>query len=136
MQATGGPPGDSELGELLRQARASRALSLRDVARLAGFAASYLARLESGENRHPSPTILARLSSVLELEYETLLELAGHPRAPGRSSDPDARLRALARLVDVTALDEDELRELSEYAAYLRFRSRARRGRTDRRRRA
>jgi transcriptional regulator with XRE-family HTH domain len=136
MQATNPRSGDNELGDLLRQARASRGLSLRAVARAAGFAATYLQRLETGENHHPSPAILAGLSAALELEFETLLALAGHPGAPGASVDRDAGLRLLTRLIDVSALDEDQLRELAEYAAYLRFRGRSRRGRARRRRAA
>jgi transcriptional regulator with XRE-family HTH domain len=58
----------STLGEYLQAEREKAGLSQRQLAKLAGLHYSYLARLESGENDHPSPEMVLRIADVLELD--------------------------------------------------------------------
>ena len=53
-------------------------MSLQAVASGAGISAPYLLKLERGEVRTPSPRVLSRLGSMLDLEYFRLMELAGY----------------------------------------------------------
>ncbi|WP_329382385.1 helix-turn-helix domain-containing protein [Streptomyces sp. NBC_01716] len=82
---------DSELGRFLRSRRESvtpadvglpagsrrRTPGLRrsELAMLAGISVEYLARLEQGRDRHPSPEILAALADALRLSTEARGEL-------------------------------------------------------------
>ncbi|WP_405613018.1 helix-turn-helix transcriptional regulator [Streptomyces sp. NBC_01511] len=82
---------DSELGRFLRTRRESvtpadvglpgggrrRTPGLRrsELAMLAGISVEYLARLEQGRDRHPSPQILASLADALRLSVEARGEL-------------------------------------------------------------
>ncbi len=45
----------------------------------AGISAGYQFKLESGFVRTPSPRVLHRLGSVLGLQYQELMRLAGYP---------------------------------------------------------
>jgi transcriptional regulator with XRE-family HTH domain len=66
------------LGEELRTSRKSCRASLETVAGSAGISAPYLLKLERGEVNSPSPRVLARVASALDLSYLRLLELAGY----------------------------------------------------------
>jgi transcriptional regulator with XRE-family HTH domain len=59
----------------------------------AGISAGYQFKLESGFVRTPSPRVLHRLSSVLDVPYQELMRLAGYPsdtEVSGPSSTVDA----------------------------------------------
>lgn len=110
-----------ELGERLRQARATRALSLEAASRMAKISQGYLHKLEAGRVENPSPRVLQRLSEVLDVPYGRLMELADYllPReepagAPQPKEDPTMATQAqtgtptnreLMRLLQ-SALDE------------------------------
>jgi len=66
------------LAELLREARRSRGVSLEAIAQPAQISTPYLLKLERAQVKSPSPRVLARLATVLELPYLRLLELAGY----------------------------------------------------------
>ena len=122
-----------QLGEVLRDRREGRRLSMQATAERAGISAGYQFKLEGGFVRTPSPRVLYRLGAVLELPYPELMRLAGYPYdaltvPAGRSVDvpsagagapaPDAALaeaptnRRIVRLLeeirrDVAAMRED-----------------------------
>jgi transcriptional regulator with XRE-family HTH domain len=68
----------ADLGNELRIARERTGLSLESVAGPARISAAYLHKLERGAVHSPSPRVLARLASVLEISYLRLMELAGY----------------------------------------------------------
>lgn len=81
------------LGEELRAGRKLRHLSLQDVATPANISVAYLQKLEGGLVNSPSPRVLHRLSRVLDISYERLMDLAGYHvpgQAQGSSSMPSA----------------------------------------------
>ena len=61
------------IGQRLRQLRELRGLSVSQVAKEAGVAKSYLAKLERGEVPNPGVTTLARIAAVLEVTLPQLL---------------------------------------------------------------
>lgn len=72
------------LGALLRSARASRSLSLRDTARMAGISAGYLSDLENGKKDDPSVRVLARVAFALGMR----LRFGVVPRGGGSVEAP------------------------------------------------
>lgn len=116
----------AELGEQLRDARATRGLSLDAASRAAKISQGYLHKLEAGRVENPSPRVLQRLSEVLGVPYGRLMELADYllpgdavsagsvQRSPkevnvtAKATDAPATNRELARLLEAV------LRELAE----------------------
>jgi transcriptional regulator with XRE-family HTH domain len=74
-------------GGLLRTRRTTLGLSVREAGRRIGISASYLVALEQGRNPTtgrppvPSPTVLAAIGRVLEIELSVLLDLTVTPRS-------------------------------------------------------
>lgn len=71
------------LGETIRAARESKALSIRDVADQAGVGRSTLLELEQGKVATPNPTTLAALAQVLSLRLADLYATAGYTPPKG-----------------------------------------------------
>ena len=86
------------LGTYLKQVRANRQLSLRDVQQLAKdkrlgaeLSSGYLSMLERGEVKEPSPRILHTLASVYEVDYIDLMRRAKYiPNEINRGNAPPA----------------------------------------------
>lgn len=66
------------LGERLRENRAARGASLQAVSQPAAISVAYLHKLEAGRVHSPSPRVLRRLATVLDVPYQSLMELAGY----------------------------------------------------------
>jgi transcriptional regulator with XRE-family HTH domain len=81
---TGDSPRWRDLGEFIREQRASARLSLRRLSELAGVSNPYLSQIERGL-RHPSAEILQQIARALEISAETLYVRAGmlEPREDG-----------------------------------------------------
>jgi transcriptional regulator with XRE-family HTH domain len=73
-----------DLGEFIREQRASARLSLRRLSELAGVSNPYLSQIERGL-RKPSAEILQQIARALRISAETLYVQAGilEPRAEG-----------------------------------------------------
>jgi|SRR5215471_3641019 len=98
----------SSLAEYLRAERERAGLSLRQLAKLAGLHYSYLARLESGENDHPSPEVVQHIADVLELDPTDLYAYIGVV-PPRGLPDFAPYLRAKYHM------DDEEIREMAEH---------------------
>jgi transcriptional regulator with XRE-family HTH domain len=90
--------------------RRAPGLRREELAQLAGLSVDYLARLEQGRARHPSPSVLGPLARALRLtddERAHLFRVAGHaePDAAGmrRHLTPSVQ-RVLDRLADVPVM--------------------------------
>ena len=75
---------EKDLGELLRQQRAMKGLTLGQLSQMSRVSPSYLGRIERGE-RSPSARVLRRLAEPLGFGEVDLLTFAGYP-APERWS--------------------------------------------------
>lgn len=109
------------LGTYLRKARQDISMTLRDVEEATNKEVSngYLSQLESGKISKPSPHVLYTLSTVLDVDYEALMQRAGYilpnatPRAEGGKHG-----RAATFAID--NLTSDEETQLLEYLTFLR----------------
>jgi transcriptional regulator with XRE-family HTH domain len=81
--------GDSPLGAFIRKQRELQALSMRQLANLAGISNPYLSQIERGL-REPSEKVLEALATNLELSADALYEQAGRTRRPAAPGDEDA----------------------------------------------
>jgi len=69
-----------QFGDILREARAAKAFSLRELADRVGIDYSRLARIEQGTRPAPGLAEIRRLSETLELDMADLLVAAGTSR--------------------------------------------------------
>jgi transcriptional regulator with XRE-family HTH domain len=74
-----------ELARRLKKARSSRGMTLETASGAARISPAYLHKLEAGLVRTPSPHVLRRLATVLDLPYLKLMTLAGY-LAPAEST--------------------------------------------------
>lgn len=80
----------------LRELRAQRLLTIRDLARLAGVAAAMIYEVEEG-TRPPTLRVIRRIAAALEIEPEEIAEFRRR-RPPPAEADADqvvARLEAM-----------------------------------------
>lgn len=59
---------------MLKELRATRGMSQRDLANLAGITNPYITLLETGQRKNPSLAVLKRLAKALGVPVTTLLE--------------------------------------------------------------
>ncbi len=108
------------LAALLRDLRAAKGLSLREVEEATGQAVSnaYLSQLENGRIKKPSPHVLYSLAEVYVVPYEALMERAGYLLPSKEGGRRRTRLAVFA-IDDLTAEEEEEL---LKYLAFIRSR--------------
>ena len=70
------PPLNKSCGEVIREARVARGLSLRELARRIDITPSYLSDIEN-DRRVPAEEILRALSRELELDFDDLMARSG-----------------------------------------------------------
>lgn len=108
------------LGAYIRKARQDVSMSLRDVEEATNKEVSngYLSQLESGKINKPSPHVLHTLSTVLSVDYETLMQRAGYilPKAPHLKGAKHTQSASFA----IDNLTADEEVQLLEYLTFLR----------------
>ena len=111
----------AELAALLRDLRAAKGLSLREVEEATGHAVSnaYLSQLENGRTKKPSPHVLHSLAEVYVVPYDALMEKAGYLLPSKEGGGRPTRLAVFA-IDDLTAEEEEEL---LKYLAFLRSRA-------------
>ena len=126
----------NRLASELKQLREIRGYSLRQVEKATGVSNAYLCQLERGDAAKPSPDKLARLSKFYDVPYEQLMELAGYLGAHvGASAEQNTRpvlisatrskttkTSVLKDALMSTDLNEDELRLVAEYVAFIKAR--------------
>jgi len=99
-----------EFGEFARKARLNRGITLREAARRMNYSASYLSRVESGDES-ASPKLIAEMSKEYGTPIESLMELAPKksPSVHGHLLQDSPELRALYRvgsLLDAQAVEQ------------------------------
>lgn len=111
----------SSLGAFLRKARQDLGMTLREVEEATNKEVSngYLSQLEGGKISKPSPHILYTLSSVLNADYQQLMQRAGYI-LPGRSNRPVGAKHGRAATFAIDNLSADEEAQLLEYLNFLR----------------
>jgi transcriptional regulator with XRE-family HTH domain len=77
----GQPP--LSIGEYIRRAREQKGISGRRLAATINMHHGYLARLEAGDYKRPSPEILERIAAALNLPYDDLFAITGQHAPSG-----------------------------------------------------
>jgi transcriptional regulator with XRE-family HTH domain len=100
-------PATGSLGAVLRAARERHGLSLRDVERRTGIRNAHLSQLETGGIARPEMALLWDLATLYELDFSTLLRLAGHTGGPETAGEQRQRMTvALRALGELTPEDQ------------------------------
>lgn len=89
-----------ELGKFIKEKRADLGLTVRSLAEKAGVNNGYISLIENGKSKKPSPDILRKLSNSLELDYFSLMMLAGYL---------DGSLDMTFALGEIKAMNKEEL---------------------------
>ena len=66
----------NSLGDLLKEKRLERGLSLKDVEANTTITSSYIHRLENGSRKNPSSYVAQKLSAFYGIQEKTFIELA------------------------------------------------------------
>jgi transcriptional regulator with XRE-family HTH domain len=103
------------LGQVLKEGRTRRGMSLREVERGTGISNGYLSLLESDSVKSPSPNHLHQLAQVYGVSYSLLMELVGYV-VPAPPPDP-ASWQHLDGIDDLT---EDERSQVRNFVRFLR----------------
>jgi transcriptional regulator with XRE-family HTH domain len=100
------------LGEVLRDARVSAELTLRDLAKKLDITASYISDIEN-DRRVPSEDVLERLAAELNLAFDDLMARAGRVGDQAErymKQNPAAGI--LFRRISERRLPEEDLKKL------------------------
>ena len=62
------------LGQYIRNSRIDKKMSLKQLAKKVNCSITIIHNIESGKQKHPKSVILFRISRVLELDYNKLLD--------------------------------------------------------------
>lgn len=104
------------LGQVLKNQREIKGLSLRQVQLLTKVSNAYLSQLENDKIKNPSVNILYKLSDFYNLEFNILLEVSGIAKKKKDSEEKSISSFALSS----ANLSEDEENELLKYLKFLR----------------
>lgn len=120
-RAASEPVTANTLGTYLRKVRQDALMTLRDVEEATNKEVSngYLSQLESGKISKPSPHVLHSLSTVLNVDYETLMQRAGYI-LPSASQRAEGTKHGRAATFAIDNLTSDEETQLLEYLTFLR----------------
>jgi transcriptional regulator with XRE-family HTH domain len=110
------------LGQYLASIRTDRGMTLRQVEQLTEKEVSnaYLSQIENEKIKQPSPNVLYALAEIYEIDYENLMELAGHIR-PIRSRGEGEKHGCIPTFAE-HHLTPGEEAELLNYLQYIRSR--------------
>jgi HTH-type transcriptional regulator, competence development regulator len=114
------PARPETLGSLLKQARASSAMSLREVERRTGVRSGHLSQIETDTIAKPEMAILWELAALYGLDFARLLSLAGY--AAGAETSGRQRQRMTVALRALSELSPREQADALSYMAGLRGR--------------
>lgn len=106
------------LGQVLKSAREKLNKTLRDVQESTGISNPYLSQLENDKIKNPSANMLYKLSSVYELELDSLLAAAGIIVKKKETKQTEAQ-KKIAFYAD--RLNSDEEKEVLDFIEYLKY---------------
>jgi len=68
---------EKTIGEVIAEAREKKGLSQRQLAKLANINNSELSKIEAGIRKEPSPKILRKISTIIDVNYSDLMYMIG-----------------------------------------------------------
>jgi len=110
------------LGQYLSSIRRDRKMTLRQVEQITNKDVSnaYLSQIENDKIKQPSPNVLYALAEIYKIDYEKLMEMAGHI-APAKGRLEGQRHGRLATFAEHSLTPEEEA-ELVDYLNWIRSR--------------
>jgi XRE family transcriptional regulator of biofilm formation len=101
------------IGVRVRQLRKERGLSITDLAERAGVAKSYLSNIERDIQRNPSLLYLEKISAVLDVSVEQLIE---HDLSNSTDEETlDAEWYAIVKEAMESGVDKQQFRDFLEF---------------------
>lgn len=111
---------DETLGDILREARVRKEMSLRAFAAKLGKTPSYLSDIEN-DRRIPAEDLLRQMAGMLDLDFDALMARAGRV---GKQAERYLRQQPAAgrlfRRISEANLDQERLQRLLEQVEELR----------------
>jgi transcriptional regulator with XRE-family HTH domain len=110
------------LGKYLSSIRADRGMTLRQVEQLTNNEVSnaYLSQIENDKIKQPSPNVLHAIAEIYKIDYEKLMEMAGHI-IPTKSRAQTQKHGRLATFAEHNLTEEEEA-ELIQFLKFIRSR--------------
>lgn len=68
---------EKKIGKLIAEARESKGLSQRQLAKIAKISNAELSKIESGEREIPNPKTLRKISNIIDVNYNELMYMVG-----------------------------------------------------------
>ena len=90
---------ETNFGSFLRSLRERQRMSLRDAEKESGVSNAYIAQMERGDRRPPSPDILRKLSKAYNITVRELLLRAGYLDEPEVTASDEERIEAAFQYV-------------------------------------
>ncbi len=112
------------LGKTLREIRAVRGDSLRDVEEKTGISNAYLSQLERGDAQKPSPDKLQLLAQYYDVPYTDLMRAAGYlqkSEKPGSSGAPKESTSAIQAALMSAKFTPEEEAQIVKFIEFVRF---------------
>jgi len=106
------------LGKYLAFIRDDRGMTLRQVEESTKISNAYLSQIENDKIKQPSPNKLYSLAELYDIDYEELMERAGHITSSKKRAQWQTHGRA-ATFADCNLTEEEEA-ELLRYLKYIR----------------
>lgn len=104
----------TDLGSVIAAARNEKGWSLRRTGDETGIHNAHLSQIETGTIKQPSQPMLYAISQALDLDFDLLLDLAGHTTSGQTPTGRRSLAGAMLRTIEDIDLDEDGQRELLE----------------------
>jgi transcriptional regulator with XRE-family HTH domain len=108
---------NNTVGKVLKEARESRRLSLREIEIQSGISNAYLSQLENDKIKKPSANTLYKLAALFKLDFDDLMVTAGIvEKKTESSSEPLDDFSFMAK--NATTQEKEKL---VEYLKWLRY---------------
>jgi transcriptional regulator with XRE-family HTH domain len=104
------------VGKVLKDARESRRLSLREIEIQSGISNAYLSQLENDKIKKPSANTLYKLASLFSIDFDELMVIAGIVEKKGEIAGPVDDFSFMAK--NTTPQEKEKL---VEYLKWLRY---------------
>lgn len=102
------------LGNYIAKQRTHKNLSIRKLSQLANVSHTEIARIESGERKHPSPLVLKNIAHVLGCNFLEMMRIAGY-------LEDDHHTESISSIfADLSTLTKEEIEEVKKFIKRLR----------------
>ncbi|KSU89072.1 transcriptional regulator [Priestia veravalensis] len=105
-----------EIGQRIRELRGKKGMSLTELATRAGVAKSYISSVERGIQLNPSIQFLTKVSNVLNVNVETLINGTGDKD----ESQLDAEWVELAKEAAHSGVSKEQFKQFLEFQKWQR----------------